>query len=148
MAEGIKENGADARIVYADIIHHPHHQSASRPHMSLYSRAAQFSSFDALAGYSDMVVEEARLTDERATLDESRVAVLDYSLRQMNERILDAGVCEASITYFVPDGKKAGGSFQTYTGGIRAIDLTRRELRTSDGRGIRIEDITEIEPEL
>ena len=63
----------DPRIVYADIIDHPHHQSQTRAHMSLYDRAAQFSAFDALAGYSEMIVEEARLTENEAVLDENAI---------------------------------------------------------------------------
>ena len=60
MTKGITEKEPDPRIVYADIIDLPHHQSSTRPHMSLYDRAAQFASFAALTGYDDMVKEEAR----------------------------------------------------------------------------------------
>ena len=45
MSRGIKDQKEDAREVYADIIDHPHWQSPTRPHMSLYDRAAQFSPF-------------------------------------------------------------------------------------------------------
>ena len=50
----------NAREVYADIIDLPHWQSPTRPHMSPADRAAQFSPFAALTGFSDMVEEEAR----------------------------------------------------------------------------------------
>ena len=49
---------------YDDIINLPHHQSATRPHMSNYDRAAQFAPFAALTGYDDAVKETARLTDK------------------------------------------------------------------------------------
>ena len=37
MAKGITEKEPDPRIVYADIIDLPHHQSPTRPRMSLYA---------------------------------------------------------------------------------------------------------------
>ena len=37
---------------YNDIINLPHHVSATRPQMSMMDRAAQFSPFAALTGYS------------------------------------------------------------------------------------------------
>ena len=51
------------RELYADIIDLPHWQSPTRPHMSLYDRSAQFSSYKALSGYEDMVEDEARRLD-------------------------------------------------------------------------------------
>lgn len=50
---------------YDDIINLPHHQSKTRPHMSVADRAAQFAPFAALAGYDDAVKETARLTESR-----------------------------------------------------------------------------------
>ena len=38
---------------YDDIIDLPHPVSEKHPHMSMYDRAAQFSPFDALTGYSE-----------------------------------------------------------------------------------------------
>lgn len=60
MTKGLNQNEPNGREVYADIIDLPHHQSATRPHMSMYSRAGQFSAFDALTGYSDIVKETAK----------------------------------------------------------------------------------------
>jgi hypothetical protein len=52
------KNTEDPSVVYADIIHLPHHQSDTHPHMSLYDRAAQFAPFAALTGY-DQVIDDA-----------------------------------------------------------------------------------------
>lgn len=53
---------------YKDIIHLPHKQSATRPHMAISDRAAQFAPFSALVGYDDAVKETARLADSRREL--------------------------------------------------------------------------------
>ncbi|SDJ08834.1 hypothetical protein SAMN04487760_102183 [Lachnospiraceae bacterium G41] len=53
---------------YSDIIDHPHYQSKTRPHMSMYDRAAQFSPFAALTGYEESVVETAKEETERMNL--------------------------------------------------------------------------------
>ncbi len=49
---------------YDDIINHPHYQSATRPHMSMYNRAAQFAPFAALTGYEEAIEETARIVEE------------------------------------------------------------------------------------
>lgn len=67
MAKGIINKEPDPRIVYADIIDLPHHQSSTHPHMSLYDRAAQFAPFAALTGYDDMITEEARKINDSIT---------------------------------------------------------------------------------
>lgn len=59
-----------ATELYADIIHLPHHRSANRIPMSMQERAAQFSSFAALAGHSDAIHETARLSSQRFELSE------------------------------------------------------------------------------
>ena len=49
---------------YDEIINHPHHQSATRPHMSNHDRAAQFSPFAALTGCEDAIDETAKIVEE------------------------------------------------------------------------------------
>ena len=53
---------------YSDIIDHPHYQSKTRPHMTMYDRAAQFSPFAALTGYEESVEETAKEETERMNL--------------------------------------------------------------------------------
>ena len=127
MSQGKKEE-PDARKVYGDIIDLPHHQSAVHPHMSLYDRAAQFSSFKALTGYEDMISEEARPVDSKIELSEEEMDELNQTLSQLND-ILETGRRPiASITYFIPDLLKAGGRYETVTEPIRRIDATRGKI--------------------
>ena len=55
----------EATREYDDIIDLPHYVSATRPHMRMIDRAAQFSPFDALTGYDETITETARQTDAR-----------------------------------------------------------------------------------
>ena len=126
--EGLKMGEADARNVYADIIDHPHHQSPVRPHMSLYNRAAQFSAFDALSGFSDMVTEEARLTDTGVHLSEEALERLNQKLTLINDVIEDGYNPEIRIVYFEPDRLKDGGAYLEYTGTVKQIDLIGRKI--------------------
>lgn len=100
------------RIVYADIIDHPHHQSETRAHMTLYDRAAQFSAFDALAGYSDMIAEEARITDQEIELDENAKALLNQKLSIIADLLENGHPPVISFTVYVPDQKKQGGRYE------------------------------------
>ena len=59
MTQGIKEGEPDARILYADIIDLPHYHVPGRPYMDDFGRSAQFSAFNALEGYEEMVDEES-----------------------------------------------------------------------------------------
>lgn len=54
-----------AKNCYDDIIHLPHHVSATHPQMPLSARAAQFSPFAALTGYDDAIKEAARQNEEK-----------------------------------------------------------------------------------
>ena len=124
---------------YDDIIDLPHPVSEKHPHMSMYDRAAQFSPFDALTGYSESIDETARTTDRRLELSDEDKAVLDGNLSEL-ERLCakarsarfygneDACFPKITVTYFVPDkelhkrSRKTGGSFLKYTGTLRTAD--------------------------
>ena len=85
--------------------------------MTLWSRAAQFAPFAALTGLDEEMEETARLTDMDTELTEDQIAELDRLLRQAIEE--DRPV---TVTFFVPDEKKQGGSFKTTTAQIKKAD--------------------------
>ena len=141
MTKGLKEGEPNGRDVYPDIIDHPHWQSPTRPHMSLYDRAAQFASFDALAGYSDMVAEEQRTTDTKVELEEYELEMLNQKLNLISDVIDDGTHPTVTITYFVPDEKKAGGKYVMAEEQIRRIDSISRQvvlMRTSGFAGMNV----------
>ena len=109
------EASEDPRIVYADILYHPHHQSEKRAHMPLADRAAQFSAYDALAGFFDMIDEEERFTEAETELDENARELLDRKLQRIAEAIRRGEQPRVCFTVFVPDERKAGGSYREIT---------------------------------
>ena len=94
--------------------------------MSLYDRAAQFSPFAALTGRSAAIAETGRLTDQRMEPDEYEKARVDAELQRLQELL--PGRPTASITYFVPDERKNGGSYQTVTGEVKLVRLFLQNL--------------------
>ncbi len=127
---------------YDDIINLPHHQSATRPHMSNYDRAAQFAPFAALTGYDDAVKETARLTDKKVELDEYSKDALNERLNMIQDAIDEQP--EVSITYFLLDKKKSGGAYVTATDRVKKIDEYENIVLLQDGTKIPIDDIAEI----
>lgn len=127
---------------YDDIIRLPHPDSPKHPRMSLYDRAAQFSPFAALTGHSAAIAETGRLTDRRVELDEYEMARVDAELQRLQELL--PGGPTASITYFVPDERKNGGSYQTVTGEVKRIDAVTGVIQMTDRREIPIEDVFSI----
>ena len=121
---------------YEDIINLPHHQSNTRPHMSLHDREAQFAPFAALTGYDDAVKEARRLTDGKPELDENQLTELDQMLTELTKRISEHP--EIIITYFEPDNKKDGGAYITFIGRLKKIDNYKRIFVFEDGREIQI----------
>ena len=131
---------------YDDIINLPHHVSSSRPHMSSFDRAAQFSPFAALTGYDNAVKETARLTEERIELDESRKAALNERLCIIQDTLVELPT--VIITYFQPDKKKSGGAYVTATGSVKKIDEYVRTVVMHDTTKIPIDEILSIDGEM
>ncbi|MCR5474791.1 MAG: YolD-like family protein [Lachnospiraceae bacterium] len=124
---------------YSNIIDHPHHQSSTRPHMSMLKRAAQFSPFAALTGYGDAVEETGRLTSDRITLDEDALSALNEKL-QLATRTRSV----VAVTFFVDDLTKSGGTYLISSGRIKKIDAASGRLTLEDGTTIAIGDIFDI----
>ena len=128
---------------YDNIISLPHHESTKHPKMPALDRAAQFLPFAALTGHNAAVMETARLTNERAELDEIREEELNEHLQLIKEQLMQKP--PVSITYFVPDARKEGGAYLTITGTIRKIEETRHQVIMENGTAIPMNDIYGIE---
>ena len=128
---------------YADIIDLPHHVSVTRRHMSIKDRAAQFSAFAALTGYSDEIKETARLTDDKREMDDTELEELSLKLALILARADEKPYI--TVTYFSSDQKKSGGVYKTVTGNLKKVDELERTLTLTDGDIIRLDDIIDIE---
>lgn len=131
---------------YDDIIHLPHHVSKTRPQMSMMDRAAQFSPFAALTGYDAAIKETGRLTDEKIELGEETKAVLDRKQCYLSNMI--SVQPEITVTYFLPDERKSGGTYLSVTGKLKRIDEYERMMILTDGKKIPLDDIMNIESNL
>ena len=116
---------------YDDIINLPHHESRRHPRMSMLNRAAQFAPFAALTGYDDAIEETSRLTDRMIDLDSDVKVDLD-SLPQV------------TITFFIPDVYKDGGSYNTIKTSVKSIDDVERCVILPDGQKIPISNIVDM----
>ena len=124
---------------YDDLLNLPHHTSAVQPAMPMQNRAAQFAPFAALVGYDALIRETARLTDQKVELDESVKAELNEKLRLLLELLPQQP--EVTITYFQPDGRKAGGAYRTANGIVRKFLLNENLLVMMDGSKIPVDAI-------
>ena len=131
---------------YDDIIRLPHHVSHNHPQMPMHDRAAQFAPFAALTGYEAAVGETARLTAERRELDAQEAEELNRRLAALIARLPDRP--EATVEYFVPDDRKAGGAYVTVTGRVRHISVPERTLVMEDGTVIPLDDVAAITSEI
>lgn len=124
---------------YDNIIDHPHFRSQKHPHMSMEKRAAQFSPFAALTGYGEAVEETGRLTSGKIILDEDARAELDRKLKLTGQ-----SRSVVTITHFIPDLTKDGGTYLISSGRIRKIDAVSGTVIMEDGAVIMIDDIFDI----
>jgi len=55
---------------------------------------------------------------------------------------------EATVEYFVPDDRKAGGAFVSVTGRVRHISVPERTLVMEDGTVIPLDDVVSVASEI
>ena len=123
-----------------DIINLPHHQSTKHPKMPVLDRAAQFLP---LSGYDADVKEASRLTTEMPELSEDRKKELNDRLQILRKQTTPKS--EVTITYFVPDARKEGGSYCTLLGTIKKLDEQKHQIVMENGTIIPINSIYEIQ---
>lgn len=134
------------RFPYEDIVDLPHHVSRKHPQPTMADRAARFAPFAAITGYEEMVLEEARVTDDRIEMDESSKAALNEKLNMILEFIDEQP--EIKITYFEQDKRKVGGAYVTVIGTVKRIDEYEHLVIMTDGKKINIDDIYNLQSEL
>ena len=127
------------KFPYEDIINLPRPVSKKHPQPPLSERAARFAPFAAITGYEEMVLEEARITEEKIELDECALILLDKKLNIIQKHLSQSP--EITVTYFVPDKKKTGGAYHTITGIVKRIDPYQKILILQNDEKIQIEDI-------
>lgn len=134
------------KLPYEDIVNLPPHISKKHPQPTMMDRAARFAPFAAITGYEEMVLEEARITEERIDLDEGTLSILNEKLNMIQEFIDEEP--EVTITYFEPDKKKSGGAYVSIIGVVKRIDEYEHLVIMTDGKMIRVEDIYGLESDL
>ena len=131
---------------YEDIINLPHHTSKKHPRMSLEARSAQFAPFAALTGYDEVLIETARLTNERIEIDDTIKVIIDSKLQIIKEHIKEMPLI--TFMYFVPDSKKDGGKYVTITGNVKKIDEYRNVFVLDNKMEIPIDEIIDLNGEI
>jgi hypothetical protein len=127
---------------YDDIINLPHHVSSNHAPMSLDQRAAQFAPFAALTGYDEEIEETARFVDEKLPLDDDRLDKLNKGLQYLDEHQSEKPL--VTVTHFVADKQKSGGTYQIYTGNLRFFDSVELVLKFTDRTEIAVEDLFDL----
>ena len=126
---------------YDDIIDLPHPDPDPKTHirMPVADRAAQFKPFAALTGYADVIEEVSRTTEDRIILDEAEKAAINRKLLVLQHNIQSRP--EVSVTYYKPDRKKSGGSYETAKGRAEKIDLYEQCILLENGPEISFDRI-------
>ena len=127
---------------YDDIINLPHYQSKTRPHMSNYERAAQFSPFASIKGYEDEIDEVARVTEDKLDIDGARVEDINEKLLLLSQSVKEHPL--VSIVYFKSDERKSGGAYLTVEAHVKKFSLCDRRLTLDNGLVISFDDIFSI----
>lgn len=86
------------------------------------------------------------MTNAKEELDEYRKEELNERLNMIQDTLYEQP--EVSITYFLPDKKKSGGSYVTVTGSVIKIDEYEHLVVMRDRTKIPIDDIAEIDGEI
>ncbi len=127
---------------YDDIIDYQYSGPKNHPRMSRLNRAAQFAPFAALIGHHAALQETARCTDRPMILDDSKIEELNRKIAELMNIRFDRPVI--SVTYFLADNHKSGGSYEELSGELMGVDEYGKKLILSSGE-IPFETIVDIQ---
>ena len=131
---------------YDDMIGLGHPVSRTHPPMARFRRAAQFASFDALTGFGAAIHEAGRETEEKKELSEDEIDMINARLAVIEQHIKEQP--SITVTYFLPDDKKAGGRYVTVSGNVKMLNGIEHAIIMEDRTKIPIEDVRYIEGDL
>ena len=131
---------------YDSIINLPHYELKYHKRMSIDNRAAQFSAYDALTGYKEIVKETARLTKSKKELSEDNKNDIDSKLHIIKKYINEKP--KITVVYFKKDMRKTGGNYLEYTNIVKRIDDIEKVIIFMDKTKIKIENIIDIKGEI
>ena len=131
---------------YDDMIGLGHHVSRTHPPMARIKRAAQFASFDALTGFGAAIHEAGRETEEKLELSEDMIDMIDARLAVIEQHIKEQP--SITVTYFLPDDKKAGGRYVTVSGKVKKLDGMKCAIIMTNGTKIPIGDVQYIDGDM
>ena len=122
---------------FQDIINLPYpNEEIERDFPDKVLNAAQFAPFAALTGHDAAVEETARLTEEMLSLDELQKEELNQKLLFLKEHLSEHPA--VTITHFVKDSKKDGGSYSITKGILKKFSRPDGSLLLEDGTVIPI----------
>ena len=127
---------------YGDMIPLPRPVSDQRLPMPMRNRAAQFAPFAALTGYDEAVQEAGRRTDRRPEVSEDQAEDINRCLCWLRDHIYE--LPEITVTWFVPDERKAGGALRTATDHAKHLDERRRILYLQCGVSLPTAEILKL----
>lgn len=128
---------------YEDIINLPHYDPQNHPRMDRSKRIAQFAPFAALTGYEEQVKEAGRLTMEKIEISEELRNTINNKLQTIMMKIKSKP--KVTITYFVQDKRKRGGTYITITGNVKKIDQIEKQIIMTDNKKISMNNVLKIE---
>ena len=127
---------------YDDIINLPRPEPKNHPRMPIADRAAQFAPFAALTGFSSVIEETARVTEERPTLDDSEKERINRILTSLARHEKEKPLVK--VSYFQEDARKSGGHSLTVECPLGKIDSYQKQLVLENGLKIPFRDIIDL----
>ena len=131
---------------YDDMIGLEHHISRTHPPMARIKRAAQFASFDAPTGFGAAICEAGRETEEKKELSGDEIEMINARLAVIEKHINEQP--NITVTYFLPDNKKAGGRYVTVSGKVKKLDGMKCAIIMTNGTKIPIGDVQYIDGDM
>ena len=95
---------------------------------------------------AEAIIETARQTDMQIELSPDMTNELDWRFAALQSRLAEHP--SVTVTYFLPDRKKNGGSYRVHSGTLSGFREQKRILVFQDGTRINLADVVSLEGDL